>query len=167
MISILRLLVVLFVPVVMMAGCSDDEGSTNPTDDNNSNNNNNTETYANTMSATINGETWSATNILVVHSVNLGIRTVTVTGTGPNASNLNISILNVPSTGDYTVDGQTISFSGDFNGISPSATQTRSGTITVTNITDTGIRGTFTLDGANADGDAFTVRNGTFDVPFP
>jgi hypothetical protein len=111
-----------------------------------------------TMTATVNGSSWSATNVTSLKSFGF----ISTVGNGPNSTTIGITIPD-----DATVGTHTISMFGDYKAqYNPSATTWMNpddGTITITEFDDISevIKGTFSFE-AEKDGTSVTITNGSF-----
>jgi hypothetical protein len=120
------------------------------------------------LSLTYDGNSWNAS--LSVQAVNTnGI--INVTGSDSNAKQASIILMNITAAGTYeitTASGNSIRWTEGIN-----ANQTYlangilgSGTITVSEISATSIKGTFSCTGQNTNGDSTNITNGAFEATF-
>ncbi len=158
MTTILRFALPLLL-IVSLAACSDD-GPTDGNDDPNNNNNNNE--YADEVTATINGESWTATNVIATRTEASGIVALSFVAYGPDDSHISFGIA-FASQKTHTIDGQAIQTDFDYAG--ESYGEKESGTITISNLSTEGMRGTFTINAETTDGESGTAT-GSFDIEF-
>lgn len=147
---------VLAVGAALWLGCGGGDGNTGP---NNGPNNG-------SLSATVDGSSWSAANVAAVRSSGF-------VGIGAGASDLStISFAFPDHTGTFTVAGQDGTNASYITG-GKTWTATfgtgGSGTITVTALDASHVAGTFSFTAPGLSGGATgtkTVTNGTFDIDF-
>ena len=153
----LLLSVVLMSAVILVSCKKDDDGGTNPAGNG-------------TMTLTYDGTNWSAD--LAVQAVNTN-GVINATGSDANAHQAAVNLFGVTAPGTYNVgpngtSGNSIRWT---EGIDPKQTYTASfvlgtGTITVTELSATSIKGTFSGTVYNTDQTTKTITNGKFDVNF-
>ncbi len=154
----------LIAACMLVIACSDDDNGTDPNDNNNNNNNNNNGSYSNTVTATMNGQSWSSINVLSTYQNNI-LRPLQITATGPNETDITLFVADAKGTGTFTIDEQLVNVGADFDDINIS--RDRSGTITINELTNAGAKGTFSFQGVDAaDNKTLVVTNGEFDVAF-
>ncbi len=142
--------------------CDDDD---DPTDNNgNGDGNGNGTTYANTVSASLNGKPFTALNFVAVSATGGGVTSMSVAATGADKKQVTIAIAIVNGTKTYTIDGQLVN--GNAHDGDISASRDASGSINLTNFTSEGAKGTFSFTVKNADGLSVDVQEGKFDVAF-
>ncbi len=121
------------------------------------------------MSLTVDGSSWTAS--LSVQAVNTN-GVINVTGSDSQAKQAAVVLYNVTSTGTYQIGpanpsnmlrwtegvGQTDTYTA--NGI------IGSGTVTITELTSSNIKGTFSFTGYNTAGTTKAVTNGKFEANF-
>lgn len=157
----LKLFFVLFLAIgFTLTSCDKDD------DDNDEPNN----TTGGELSATIDGNEWSAS--LSVGAVNSS-GVISVTGSDANSNQLQISILNATSTGTYSLGGSmTNSNYGRWTtGTGQSDTYTTmlgqgSGEVTITELTADRVKGTFYFDALNDQQQQVDVTSGSFNAKF-
>lgn len=155
----LRILLALFL-LIGSAACGDDDG---PTDnDGGNNNNNNGADFNNTVSGTINGDSWTATNMAATRNAAGGIVALTFVAYGTNASQITFGIA-FGSAKTFTIDGTAVQAGFNYGG--ESYGENESGTITISTLTETGMKGTFTINAKTKEGEDGTAT-GSFDVAF-
>ncbi len=123
-------------------------------------------TGSSTMSLKYGGTTWNAT--LDVQGIKSG-NTIVLTGTDSNSKQAQVQLSNISSTGTYNVtsaSGHTLRWT---ESTSPTDTflangMLGSGSITVTEISDTKIVGTFQFNGFSAGGTTRTITDGKFNI---
>lgn len=152
----LRIVLALFLLAAFVA-CGDDD---NPSDNNGGNNN--TNTFKNETTATINGNSWTATNMNATRNDAGGIIPLTFVAYGPDDSNVTFGIA-FGSAKAHTIDGSAVQASFKYGGKSYGENET--GTITITTLTDKGMKGTFTINAGTNGGEDGTAT-GSFDVAF-
>ncbi len=139
-----------------VAACSDDDNGTNNGGDDD-----------NTMSATIDGQAWTA-NLAVQGTYANGA--LVIGGTNTNQRGINIAIPNITQTGTYDA-GPGFSAIVTYNiGITTYVTSNvgGTGTVTLTKLSATEAEGTFSVTTIGAGGTVGTkvITNGKFDVKF-
>jgi len=152
------LLMVLIASVVMLGSCKkDDSDSGTPVGSNGS------------ISLKVDGGTWNAT--LAVQAVNSN-GVINVTGSDSNAKQAAVNLYGVSAPGTYQVGppnqgnmlrwteglGQTDTYQA--NGV------IGSGTVTVTELSDSKIKGTFSFTGFNTAQTSKQITEGTFEATF-
>lgn len=152
----------LTLSVFILAQCSkkSDDNGTNP------------DTAGGSVTAKIDGKSWSASEVVATRNGNI----LTVTGQafpgGTGSEQLQIIITNITAAGDFTLSfiGNTGRFSmGDASNITTYLTlDQNAGTAKVTKIDDKGAKGTFSFNAKNANNQAEVkkVTEGSFDVVF-
>jgi len=143
-----------------MMGCKKDD------EENNDNPNNNNPVGS--MSLKVDGTSWTAS--LAVVATNSG-GLVTVTGSDSNAHQAQVTIYNVSGTGTYQLGGSmTNPNMGRWTaGVNPEQTYTTSlglgsGTVEITELTDTNVAGTFSFTAKNSNGDEVSITEGSFNA---
>ena len=151
--------VLILLCLCCIASCSDD----NLTDEGANNNSNNTNTdYTNEVTATINGVAWSAATIHATRNEAGGIVPVTLSGFGLKDSRITFGI-SFASVKAHTIDNQAVQAEFAYEG--KSYDEEESGTITITDLTSKGMRGSFSINAETTDGESGTAI-GNFDVEF-
>ena len=141
---------------VTVAACSDDDGTNNGGDD-----------EGNTMSATIDGIAWNA-NLAVQGTYQGGA--LVIGGTNTNQRGINIAIPQISQTGTYDA-GPGFNAVVTYN-IGQQAWVTSNvggtGTVTVTQLSATHVKGTFSVTAVGASGAVGTkvITNGKFELDF-
>jgi hypothetical protein len=151
-------LMVLIAGVISFVSCKkDDDDSGTPAGSNGS------------ISLTVDGSTWSAT--LAVQAVNSN-GVVNVTGSDSNAKQAGITLYGVSAPGTYQVGPPNV---GNMlrwtEGLAQTQTYQASGvigtgTITVTELSDSKIKGTFSFTGYNTDQNTKQITDGQFEANF-
>lgn len=154
----LRTLLALFFLVVFSACGGDDD---NPAD-NNGGDNNNTSGFKNEATATINGDAWTATNMIATRNAAGGIVALTFSAFGADESRIDFGIA-FGSAKTFTIDGTVVQ--ANFKYGEELYGENETGTITVGTLTEKGMKGTFTINAKTTGGDAGTAT-GSFDVAF-
>lgn len=154
----LRILLALFF-LIGFAACGDDDS---PTDSDGGNNNNNGADFSNKVSGTINGDSWTATNAAATRNAAGGIVALTFVAYGTDASQITFGIA-FGSAKAFTIDGAAVQAGFNYGG--ESYGENESGTVTVSTLTDKGMKGTFTINAKTKEGEAGTAT-GSFDVAF-
>ena len=153
-------LMLLAVIAVTFAGCKKD----------NSDDNNNGTQPAGTMSLTVHGKNWTA-NFGVAATKNSG--QISVTGTGSSSLSCNLTLYNIPGVGTYPISGITPNSnaatwkegSGEVNTYRASYPK-GSGSVTINNLTNTSITGTFQFTGLNSESNQVVITEGKFTAYF-
>lgn len=116
------------------------------------------------------GQDWSAS--LTVQAVNSN-GVISVTGSDSNAKQCNITLVNISSTGTYTLGGSmTAENSGRWTaGLATTDTYSTflgqgSGTCTITELTSGKVSGTFEFTAKNTSGVMVTISEGSFSANF-
>ena len=145
---------------ISLSSCKKDD------DDDSGDNNNNPTTGQGSMTLKYDGTSWSASLAVVATSSN-GVWTVT--GSDSGAKQCGLSVNNVTGPGTYTVGGNlTNPNMGRWTASTdPSDTYTTmlgqgSGTVTITELTDTHTKGTFEFTAKNTAQETITITSGTF-----
>ena len=120
------------------------------------------------MTLKYNGNAWSAT-LAVVGSNSNG--TINVTGSDATAHQASVTLVGVTSTGTYEVTAGSQHQLRWTEGISQEETYgangiVGSGTVTLTELSETKAVGTFSFTGVNMNGDTREITDGTFEVEF-
>ncbi|MCF6170648.1 MAG: DUF6252 family protein [Bacteroidales bacterium] len=153
----LLLSAVLISAVILISCKKDDDGGTNPASNG-------------TVSLSYDGTNWTAD--LSVQAVNTN-GVINVTGSDGNARQAAINLFSVTKPGTYKVgpngsSGNSIRWT---EGVDPKQTYTASfvlgsGTITITELSATNIKGTFSGTVYNTDQETKSITNGKFDAKF-
>ncbi len=148
----------LLISAVILVSCkkSDDDGGASP--------------GGNSMSLTYDGTSWSASLSVQAVSTN-GV--LNITGSDSQARQASVVLYNVTSPGTYVV-GPSGNASNQLRwteGVSTEQTYVANfilgeGTVTLTELTATGTKGTFSFTGYNTSSGKRTITNGKFDVTF-
>lgn len=146
--------------MLALVACSDDGPAGN--DDDDGNNNTNTTTFANKVTATINGDSWEAINILPTYAAGGGITGATMSAFGPNDSKISFGCALASQT-TLTIDNQSVQADFDYEGVEYGFNTT--GTISFDVLNEKGMKGSFSITSEDRDGNKGTA-NGNFDVPF-
>ncbi len=143
--------------VISLASCKkDDDGDDNPAS-------------AGSVTLTVDGASWNAS--LSVQAVNTN-GVINVTGSDSNAKQASIVLYNVTKTGTYTVGGIGNSNSLRWTeGLGQNDTYSAngiigSGTITVTELSSTKIKGTFSFTGVNTAQATKSITDGAFEATY-
>ena len=149
---------VLIAGVISFVSCKKDDGDTGtPVGSNGS------------ISLTVDGSSWNAS--LAVQAVNSN-GVINVTGSDSNAKQAGITLYGVSSTGTYQVGPPNV---GNMlrwtEGLAQNQTYQASGvigtgSITVTELSASKIKGTFSFTGYNTDQDTKQITNGEFEANF-
>lgn len=158
--TFLRIPLVLFL-LVALAACSDDSPTSN---DDGGNNNNNNSSFKDEVTATINGDAWTASNFVATYNSASSITAVTLNGFGPNNSQISFGIAFASATTHTIEDGSGVQATFDYEGVRYGTGET--GTINITSLSSSGMKGTFTIN-AKSDGGKEGTATGSFDVSFP
>lgn len=160
--AITKMILIAFVATAVLTGCSKDDDETNEPE------NNNPTTGAMTLKA--DGADWSA-SLAVVASNEGGV--LTVTGSDSNAHQAQVIIYNASGTGTYTLGGSiTNQSNGRWTvGLGQNDTYTTmvgqgQGTVEITEISDTGVKGTFSFTAKNGAGTEVSITEGSFNSSF-
>ncbi|MDZ7740801.1 MAG: DUF6252 family protein [Bacteroidota bacterium] len=156
-------LLILFCVVIglSMSACKKKDDETEPENNN---------PVAGSMTAKVDGSDWSASLAVVgVYSNNL----FTVTGSDNNAKQLQVTVMNVNGTGEYTL-GETLTNqnSGRWTaGLNTDQTYSTmlgqgSGTMNITGWTGTSAKGTFSFTAKNSKQEEVSITGGEFSVTF-
>ena len=139
---------------------------------NSDDNGTNTSSEGGTVTATVDGKSWSASEVVATRSGNI----LTITGQafpgGTGSEQLQIILSNITTSGDFILSflGNTGRFStGDASKITNYLTMDQNaGTVKVSSIDDKGAKGTFsfTVKNANNQTEVKKITNGSFDVIF-
>ncbi len=143
--------------------CSKDDETTGPEDGNNN-------STKNTLTCKVNGVEWNASLAVVANNSN-GI--VSITGSDSNAKQCNFSLMNVSGTGTFEV-GVTMTnpnLARWTAGLDPNDTYTTTvglggGTVTITEFTSTGFKGTFEFTAKNSSMTEVSITEGNFNATF-
>lgn len=141
--------------VIFISSCKKNE-DTNPVTGNGS------------ISLNYDGTAWSAT--LAVQAVNSN-GVINVTGSDSDSHQAAVTLLNVTTTGTYECSMTTGNMLRWTEGLGQSDTYTANGllgtgSITVSEISDTHIKGTFSFTGQNTAGGSRSITNGQFEANF-
>lgn len=137
-----------------VAACSDDPASSNVTENG-------------TVSAKVNGESWSATNVQATWTSNvLGIGGAAIAGA--NNRQINISgLVAAPGTYQLNALGGLIATYTEGSAANVQIFTATAGTLKVDELTSGGAKGSFSFDAANSQGGGTrSVTEGTFDITF-
>lgn len=122
------------------------------------------------LSARIDGADWNAS--LAVQAVNSN-GVLSVTGSDASSKQLQITVINPTGAGEYQLGGNmTNQNSGRWTaGVNTNQTYTTtvglgSGTVNISELTDTNVKGTFSFTAANSDEEQVSVTDGTFSAAF-
>ena len=155
------MILIAFLATAVLAGCSKD-------DDENEPENNNPTTGAMTLKA--GGTDWSAS--LAVVATNEG-GVLTVTGSDSNAHQCQLIISNPSGTGTYPLGGAiTNQSNGRWTvGLGQNDTYMTmlgqgSGTVEITELSSTSVKGTFSFTAKNGAGEEVSITNGSFNAAF-
>jgi uncharacterized protein DUF6252 len=170
----------------LLAACSGD--TTGPSNSNTSGNNNGNNNGGNStgtrMTATIDGQSWSAATatggvVALQFSPRSGGYTIIGTqlsSTGTLTGTITLTVNNISGPGTYPLGVDAVSVYGGFAGITSTPGGTwitpisgAAGTVTITALTATRIAGTFSFNATPSSGGATGTRvvtNGVFDAPF-
>ncbi len=158
-----KLLILFFIVIgLSISACKKKDDETEP--------NNNNNPAAGSMSAKVDGSDWSASLAVVgVYSNNL----FTVTGSDNNSKQLQVTVMNVNGTGEYTL-GETLTNqnSGRWTaGINTDQTYSTmlgmgSGKVNITEWTGSSAKGTFSFTAKNSEQEEVSISGGEFSVTF-
>ncbi|MEZ5084064.1 MAG: DUF6252 family protein [Bacteroidales bacterium] len=136
--------------------------------ENNEQNNNQTPTNG-AMTCKVNGTSWTASLAVVATDEN-GL--LTVTGSDSNAHQCQVSVFNHTGTGTYSLGGSITNpnLGRWTEGLSQNDTYSTmvglgSGTLEITELTATNVKGTFSFTAKNGAGTEVSVTEGSFDAP--
>ena len=138
-----------------VASCSDDA----PT-----NNTGNGGTFKNEVSAMVNGATWTATSVIATRNDAGGLVILTFVAHGPNGSHIDFGIANA-SVKPFTIDGSSVQAAFEIGGKTFGHNQNATGSITVSELTTKGIKGSFDISAQTSSGEAGTAT-GSFEAAF-
>jgi len=157
-----KFLLISLLGVVILSGCSK-----NDDDDNNQNNNNPT---TGALNCKVDGNDWTA-SLAVVASNSGGL--VTITGSDSNSKQCQVAIYNVSGTGTYQIGGRmTNPNTGRWTeGLGQNDTYMTqlglgSGTVEITELTATGVKGTFSFTAKNGEGTEVSLTIGSSNATF-
>ena len=157
--TFLRLPLVLFLTFALFS-CSDD-GPTGNDDD--GGNNNNTSSFSDEVTATLNGDAWTASNYEAFRADNSAVLAVTLAAHGPGNSDVAFGVA-FASEKTFTIEeGSGVEGSFEYEGVTYGSNET--GTITISTLTSKGMKGSFTINAESSTGEKGTAV-GTFDVSF-
>jgi hypothetical protein len=165
----LRAVFILLATQVLLSACSGGDGPTDPDDGNNGGNNGTTG-----MSATIDGQAWSAgANFVTAAALNQVSGSYIIMGVPTGSANSVTMLINfVTKTGTYPLGVDGASVPGGFASVSGGGIWTTpfsgaAGSITISTITSSRIAGNFQFTAVGTSGATGTrvVTNGVFDVP--
>ena len=146
--------VLISISVLNLVSCKkDDDGGTTPGSNG-------------SISLVVDGSSWNAS--LSVQAVNTN-GVINITGSDSNAKQASIMLYNVTETGTYTVEGSnqlrwTEGLGQDDSYIA--SFLLGSGTITVTELSATSIKGTFSFTGVNTAQSSKSITDGVFEATF-
>lgn len=120
------------------------------------------------MTLKYNGNAWSATLAVVGTNSN---GTINVTGSDASAHQASVTLVDVTTTGTYEIKAGSQHQLRWTEGISQEETYgangiVGSGTVTLTELSETNAKGTFSFTGVNMNGDTREITDGTFEVEF-
>jgi len=154
------LLVMILSIGLVISSCKKDD------DDNSSNSGSNNNTSQGSMSLKINGTDWSATLAVQATNVN-GV--LSIAGSDANARQCQVTVINPNGAGTYDLGGsQTNSNSGRWTqGTGTNDTYTTmlglgAGSVTITELTATSVKGTFEFTAKNTALEEVTLTSGSF-----
>lgn len=155
------LLFALMAVSVSLSSCKKDDDD-NPNPENNNTNG--------TMTAKVDGVDFDAT-LAVQATLDQGV--FVVAGNNGNAQQIQITLNNISSSGTYQIGGSMTNPNMGLYVDGPSAAESYttivgvgSGTVEITELTDTSAKGTFSFTARNTAGDEKSVTEGAFDVTF-
>lgn len=158
----LNLIPVIFAALIVFTSCSKD-------DDEGENNNNNPNPTTGAMTCKVNGTAWTATLAVVATNAN-GL--LTVTGSDSNAHQCQATVFNHTGVGSYPLGGSmTNPNTGRWTeGLGQNDTYSTmlglgTGTIEITEITATNVKGTFSFTAKNGAGTEVSITEGSFNAP--
>lgn len=132
-------------------------------DKNDDDNNNGT---GGSMSARVDGTSWTASLAVAAANTN-GV--LSVTGSGSDGTQCNITLYNIPGTGTYTVGGDpsnanTGRWTGSINAVDTYTTMVGqgTGTVEITELTASKVSGSFSFTAKNTLQNQVSVTQGTF-----
>ena len=156
-----KMILIAFMATALLTACSKDDDNTDPE-------NNNPTTSTLTLKA--DGTAWSA-SLAVVATNESGV--LTVTGSDSNAHQAQVIIYNPSGTGTYTLGGAiTNQSNGRWTvGLGQNDTYTTmvgqgEGTVEITELTSTGVKGTFSFTAKNGAGTQVSITEGSFNASF-
>lgn len=147
---------------ILVASCSDDAPTNNPGGNNGGTGGSGS--FKNEASATVNGVQWSSTSVAATRNDGAGLVVITFVAYGANGSHLDLGLANA-STKSFTIDGGVVQADFVYEGKSFGHNHNATGTIVVTELTTTGIRGTFDIAAQTSTGEAGTAV-GSFEATF-
>ncbi len=120
------------------------------------------------ISLVVDGSSWSAT--LAVQGVNSN-GVINVTGSDSNAEQAGVTLVGVTETGTYTISMGSPHQLRWTEGLGQDQTYVASGvvgsgTITITELSDSKVKGTFSFTGYNTDGNTKEITDGQFEGNF-
>jgi hypothetical protein len=159
--AITKLILIAFMATALLAGCSKDDDETEPENNN---------PAGNTLTCTVNGTAWNAS--LAVVATNTG-GVLTVTGSDSNAGQCQVIIFNPSGAGTYPLGGNLTNQSNGrwTQGTGQEDTYTTmlgqgQGTVEITELSDTKVKGTFSFTAKNSAGTEVTITEGSFSSTF-
>ena len=155
------------IAMISFTACDKDD------DDNPDNaNNNNQNPAGGTMTCKVDGTDWSA-DLSVVATKDDGNEIVSAAGTSANSHQCFFSINNFTGAGDYTLGGSLTNPNlGRFSqgtGVNDQYTTmlgTGSGMVSITEVSDTGFKGTFHFTAQNNAQEEISITEGAFEATF-
>ena len=164
MISINKILLLLGLTFFLFASCSKEE------DDDKADSGNNQQSPNGEMTCKVDGTNWSAT-LAVVATLDESAGIATVTGSDGSSKQCQVTINGFAGTGTYDLGGTLTNPNMGRWTASASLTDTYtttlgqgSGSVKVTEVTDTSIKGTFSFTAKNSNGEEVSLTEGEFDA---
>lgn len=156
--TILRLSPALILAFALFS-CGDDSPAGNGDDGGN----NTTTSFSDEVTATLNGDAWTASNYEAFRADNSSVLAVTLAAHGPENSGVAFGVA-FASEKTFTIEeGSGVQASFEYDGMTYGSNET--GTITISKLTNEGMKGSFTINAETSSGEKGTAV-GTFDVSF-